>query len=92
MILRPGESSDWNIDVCRRFTVIVSGDRLRVEFLDTGEALEVDVARGLTGWDGSESRVHRATNLGTSEYHEIVTSYRDPDVEPQPVADPLRRR
>ena len=82
MIVKPGESSDWNIDVCRRFTVIVSGDRLQIEFLDTGEALEVDVAPGLNGWDGPESRVHGATNLGTSEYHEIVTFYGAPNVEP----------
>jgi len=32
----------WHTDSCHRFSVVVRGERLRIEFRDTGERLVVD--------------------------------------------------
>lgn len=87
MILTPGEASEWHTDACRRFTVIVTGDRLGIEYRDTDDLVEFDVSPGLTGWDQPEVRIHRAVNLGNADYHEVVTFYRDSGIDPQPTAD-----
>ncbi len=83
MTLAPGEATHWHTDVCRRFTVVVAGDRLRIEYLD-GQTLEFDVEPGLAGWDEPTGREHRALNCGEVEYHEVVIFYRDSGVDPQP--------
>ena len=49
MILAPGEASDWHKDNSKRFTVIVSGDRLGIEYRDTAEVVEFDVGPGVGG-------------------------------------------
>lgn len=89
LILQPGESTPWHIDACRRFSVVVSGDRLGIEFDGSAPALDVPVHAGLAGWDEPESRVHRATNTGATPYEEITLFLRSgPDIDPQPVAPP----
>jgi len=81
----PGESSHWHTDSCSRFTVIVAGDKLGIEFQDQKDRLDLDVQPGSTGWDEPESRVHRAVNIGKEKYVEVVTFYRDnPSIVPQP--------
>ena len=85
MTLAPGEAGDWHVDRCRRFSVIVRGDRLRIEYAHAGEVVELDVHPGLCGWDDPEERVHRAVNIGRGPYEEVVTFHRTgPDVDPQP--------
>ena len=85
MSLLPGESSHWHTDNCRRFTVIVSGDKLAIEYWDDAEALEIRVEPGTTGWDEPENKVHRATNVGQESYIEVVSFYRaNAEVVPQP--------
>ena len=85
MALLPGESSYWHTDNCLRFTVIVKGDKLGIEFRDQKERLEIDDEPGTNGWDEPEPRVHRAVNIGAEEYIEIVTFYREnPSIVPQP--------
>ena len=75
----------WHTDACHRFSVIVRGSRLGIEYRDTGEIEANDVSSGLAGWDAPTDRVHRAVNLGSEVYEEVVTFYRaDASIDPQP--------
>jgi len=93
LTLEPGESTPWHTDTCERFTVVVRGESLQIEFANHAEdasehqtPIEVTVAPGDTGWDAPEPRVHRATNTGTGVYEEVVTFYRrSANIDPQPV-------
>lgn len=85
LILEPGEAMPWHADVCASFSVVVRGERLRIELRDSGDAMEVAVHPGMAGWDRPERRVHRAVNAGSGPYEEVVTFYLDPPgVDPQP--------
>ena len=85
MALGPGEKSPWHVDVCHRFTVVIRGSRLTIQFRDSAETVEIKVRPGLAEWDEPEPRVHRAINSGPDVYEEIVTFYRDgADIDPQP--------
>lgn len=78
----------WHADRCRRFTVVVRGDALRIEYQNADNGIEVTVAPGLADWDEPEPRVHRAVNAGSSTYEEVVTFYlNNPGEEPQPRPD-----
>ena len=85
MTLRVGEAMAWHVDPCRRYSVVLRGDELTIEF-EGGAAPEVlSVHRGMAGWDDPEPRVHRAINSGAETYEELVTFLLPaPDVEPQP--------
>lgn len=88
MVLKPGDSSAWHVDDCHRVTVVLSGERLHIEFRDGGEAQEVSVAAGQVGWDAPTAQVHRAVNTGRQRYEEVVTFFLDrPDQDPQPLAE-----
>jgi hypothetical protein len=71
-ILEPGESSTWHTDSCDRVTVILSGDRLAIEFRDSGEIQQFDIRAGQVDWDEPTAEVHRAINVGRQRYEEIV--------------------
>ncbi len=91
-ILEPGESSAWHTDSCDRVTVILSGDRLAIEFRDSGEILEFDVRAGQVDWDEPTSEVHRAINVGRRRYEEVVTFFlSEPGQDPQPIVEPTDR-
>ena len=67
------------------FTVIVSGDKLGIEFRDQVERAKIDVVSGTGVWDEPEERLHRAVNIGSVDYVEIVTFYREnASIVPQP--------
>jgi hypothetical protein len=84
-ILQPGEALPWHVDLCHRFTVAVSGERLHIEYRDTGEIQAIDVHPGLADWDAPEPRVHRGINAGTTTYEEVVMFFLDPPgIDPQP--------
>ena len=86
-ILEPGQASAWHRDACRRFTVVVRGDALTIEYKD-GERIAVDVYPGLADWDEPTERIHRAVNTGEAVFEEVVTFYLDrPGQDPQPGAD-----
>jgi hypothetical protein len=88
LILEPGDAMPWHIDACDRFTVVVHGEALRIEFRDGGESATVRVYAGQADWDGPEERVHRAINAGSGPYEEIALFFRkSADVEPQPAGD-----
>ncbi len=85
MVLDPGEAMYWHTDSCRRFSVVVQGSRLAIEYRDNSEILEFDVHPGMADWDEPDCRMHRAINRGADPYEEVVTFYRrSADVDPQP--------
>jgi hypothetical protein len=85
--LEPGEALPWHTDLCHRFTVVVSGEALRIEYRDTGELQTFPVHPGLADWDAPEPRVHRGINAGAVPYEEVIVFFIDrPGMEPQPEA------
>ena len=85
-VLAPGEATPWHIDVTHRFSVVVRGERLAIEFRD-GERLELSVHPGLADWDPPELRPHRAVNVGAQTFEEVVTFFLQagaPDPQPPP--------
>lgn len=89
MILAPGESTPWHTDPCRRFSVVMSGDQLTIEFAGNREPETFSVWRGMSGWDEPDACVHRAVNTGALPFVEVVTFLRtSADVDVQPTAHP----
>jgi quercetin dioxygenase-like cupin family protein len=85
LILEPGEGTPWHTDPCQRFSVVVRGDALRIEFRDTGERVAVPVHAGNADWEEPEKRIHRAVNAGPTPYEEITTFLlQRPGMDPQP--------
>lgn len=85
LVLEPGEAMPWHTDLVHRFSVVVRGEGLVIEFRESGEKVEVPVHAGLADWDEPESRVHRAVNVGASPYEEVVTFFLpEPGLDPQP--------
>lgn len=76
MVLDPGEPMFWHKDTCHRFTVVVRGSRLAIEFKDSRQTIHLEVYPGMADWDEPEGRVHRAINIGDEPYEEVVTFYR----------------
>ncbi len=86
-ILEPGEALPWHTDLCHRFTVVVSGERLSIEYRDSGEIETFPVHAGMADWDDPQSLVHRGINVGTVPYEEVIMFFLpEPNVEPQPEA------
>lgn len=84
-ILQPGEALPWHVDRCHRFTVVVRGEQIRIEFRDSGEQIVVEAYPGLAEWDQPEAQVHRAVNVGTTPYEEVIMFFLDPPgIDPQP--------
>jgi hypothetical protein len=84
-ILAPGQATPWHVDLTHRFTVVVRGDRLAIEYRDGGERQEFAVNPGMADWDAPEPRVHRAVNVGAERFEEVVTFYLEAGVDdPQP--------
>lgn len=87
LILEPGEATPWHTDPCTRFTVVIRGDLLRIEFKDGAGEQRVPIHAGIADWDSPELRAHRAVNAGTQTYEEIVIFFRgQPGAETQPEA------
>ena len=84
--LAPGEATPWHVDPCRRFTVVVNGTRLAIEYRDDGAVEEFDAPTGEADWEQPQARIHRAINRGDSPFEEVVTYYKpNPDDDPQPI-------
>ena len=85
MILEPGEATPWHVDKCRRFTVVVRGERLRIELEASDTVHDVPVRSGLAEWDEPTDDVHRAVTAGSSTFEEVVMFFRTvPHEDPQP--------
>ena len=88
MILRSGEAMAWHVDPCRRYSVVLGGDQLTIEYRDATASERIPVHRGMAGWDEPEPRVHRAVNSGIETYEELVTFLLPiPGADPQPEQD-----
>jgi hypothetical protein len=86
-ILEPGEALPWHTDLCHRFSVIIRGEALSIEYRDSEEVESFTVYPGLTDWDKPEPKVHRGLNSGQTPYEEVVIFFlSQPDMEPQPEA------
>lgn len=84
-ILEPGEALPWHVDLCHRFTVVVRGERLNIEFRETGEIIDIPDHAGMADWDVPEPRPHRGINAGSTTYKEVIMFFLDtPGLEPQP--------
>jgi quercetin dioxygenase-like cupin family protein len=87
--LAPGEATPWHRDPYHRVTVVLSGDLLKIEFREGGDALTSKVTAGEVDWSEPGDRVHRAVNVGKEVFEEVVTFFLDrPDAIPQPEEDP----
>src|SRR5262245_65623702 len=71
-ILEPGEASHWHTDICHRFSVIVRGDELAIEYRDGRPAQRFNVSPGDAGWDEPAELAHRAVNVGHGVLQEVV--------------------
>ena len=86
LVLAPGESMFWHHDVCHRFSVVVRGDSLGIQYLDATTVQRLTIYPGQADWDAPEPRVHRAINIGMQPFEEVVTFFLDaPGQDPQPV-------
>lgn len=86
-ILEPGEALPWHTDLCQRFTVVVTGEKLQIEYRDTGQIEEIRVQPGLADWDKPEPHLHRGINAGNVPYEEVIVFFiEEPGMEPQPEA------
>src|SRR5262245_44068458 len=82
--LAPGEATPWHRDPFHRVTVVLSGDRLEIEYRDGSAPAVWDVTPGEVDWVEPSDRVHRAVNVGKEVFEEVVTFFLDrPDAEPQ---------
>ena len=83
--LLPGEATPWHRDACRRFSVVVRGDRLTIEYRDGAASEEIATYPGESDWAEPEPRLHRAVNTGSTVFEEVVTFYLgQPGIDPQP--------
>ena len=86
-ILEPGEALPWHTDRCHRFTVVVRGELLRIEYRDSQQVETFAVHAGLADWDAPQPNVHRGINAGAVPYEEVIVFFTDePGMEPQPQA------
>ena len=84
-ILEPGEALPWHRDLCHRFSVVISGDALGIEYRDSGEVETFAVYPGMADWDEPQSKVHRGINTGKVPYEEVIIFFLgEPGMEPQP--------
>ena len=87
-MLEPGEALPWHTDLSHRFSVIIRGDLLRIEYRDSADGETIAVYPGMTDWDEPQANVHRGINIGKGTYEEVVIFFlSEPDMEPQPEAD-----
>jgi hypothetical protein len=86
-ILQPGEALPWHTDLCHRFTVVVRGEALSIEYQDSDEVENFAVYPGMADWDEPQPKVHRGINTGSVPYEEVIIFFIDhPEMEPQPEA------
>jgi len=86
-ILEPGEALPWHTDVCPRFSVIIGGEVIAIEYRDSKEIKTIPAHIGLAEWDTPQTRVHRAINTRKIPYEEVIIFFIEkPGIEPQPEA------
>jgi len=84
-ILEPGEALPWHMDLCHRFSVIIQGEAISIEYRESKEKKIIKVHPGLAEWDAPQAKVHRAINIGKVPYEEVIIFFiGNPVTEPQP--------
>jgi quercetin dioxygenase-like cupin family protein len=76
--LEPSEQLPWHVDPYHRVTVVLRGERLEIEYRDSGERQLISVRPGQVDWDEPTDRPHRATNVG-GPYEEVTIFFLDED-------------
>lgn len=76
-VLNPGEATLWRTDLCGRFTVVMRGEQIAIEFRESGDRIPAPVYPSLAEWDTPLLKVHRAINTGSVPYEEVVIYNRD---------------
>ena len=85
-ILEPGEALPWHSDLCHRFSVVIRGEAIAIEYRDSKEIETIPVQAGLADWDAPQPKIHRAINIGKVPFEEIIIFFIDkPGMEPQPI-------
>lgn len=85
LVLEPGEATPWHVDRSRRFSVVVRGKELTIEFRDAADHFRVPVRPAQAEWEDPEPRAHRAINTGDTPYEEVVMFFVDGlEMDPQP--------
>ena len=85
--LAPGQTTPWHRDPFHRVSVVLSGDRLAIEYRDQSPGHHIALTPGQVDWDEPTDRVHRAVNVGTVPYEEVTIFFLDrPGAVPQPTA------
>jgi hypothetical protein len=85
MVLAPGEATPWHLDRCRRFTVVVRGERLQIELEGSDESHTASVYPGLAEW----GRTHRGDP--PSHQHGIWSLRGGRDLDTKPYAGEVLR-
>ena len=86
-ILEPGEALPWHTDLCHRFSVIISGERIQIQYRDSSEVETFAVHPGMADWDAPQAKVHCGINVGKVPYEEVILFFlEEPNMEPQPEA------
>ena len=84
-ILEPGEALPWHSDLCHRFSVIIRGEAIAIEYRDSKEIKTIPVHSGLAEWNSPQPKAHRAINIGKVPYEEVIIFFiAQPGMEPQP--------
>ena len=84
-ILEPGESLPWHRDLCHRFSVIIRGEQIAIEYFESAAVKNINVHPGLAEWDAPQAKLHRAVNVGKDTYEEVILFFiTHPQMEPQP--------
>jgi quercetin dioxygenase-like cupin family protein len=77
--LEPSERLPWHVDPYHRVGVVLHGERLEIEYRDSGERELISVRPGQVDWDEPTDRPHRATNVGGGSYEEVTIFFLDED-------------
>ena len=85
LTLAPGEATPWHRDPHHRVTVVLTGGTLEIEHRDGRPPERVVLAPGTVDWDEPFEALHRARNVGSAAYEEVVVFLLDrADAQPQP--------
>src|SRR6266498_900387 len=87
-ILEPGEALPWHTDRCHRFTVVVTGEALRIEYRHSDKIENSAIHPGLAECDEPQTKVHGGINGGNVPYEEEIVFFIDElGMGPQPEAE-----
>jgi quercetin dioxygenase-like cupin family protein len=75
--LDPGQATPWHRDPYHRVTVVLSGEKLLIEYRDGEPSIEFPISPGQVDWDEPTDLVHRGRNTGGEAYEEVTVFFLD---------------